>query len=156
MLTELGGPFAFGLSAFTLLIAAASILNIGRLVSNEHAPLWAAIEVFLWSLPGDVVLTIPMAMLLGTLLAMQRLSGESEFVAMKAGGITFFRIVAPLLAAGLVMSAVTYALQEYLVPFSQDQLTLIEDVAISHTSAFNRDLTVSAPLPSGGRQVTIA
>ena len=32
------------------------ILIIGKLVSTEHAPLWAAIEVFLWSLPGIVVL----------------------------------------------------------------------------------------------------
>ena len=156
LLTELSGPFGFGLSAFTLIFAATQLLQIGRLISSEHAPLWAAIEVFLWSLPGEVVLVIPMALLLGTLLAVQRLSGESEITAMKAGGITFIRIVAPLLVAGLVMSFVTYALQEYLVPFSQDQVTLIENIAIGHTSAFNRDLTVTAPLPSGGRQVTIA
>ena len=41
MLTELGGPFVFGLSAFMLIFAATEILNIGKLVSNEHAPLWA-------------------------------------------------------------------------------------------------------------------
>ena len=78
MLTELTGPFVFGLSAFMLIFAATEILNIGKLVSNDHAPLWAALLVFLWSLPGDVVLVIPMALLLGTLLSVQRLSGESE------------------------------------------------------------------------------
>ena len=82
----LAGPFVFGLSAFTLIFAATEILNIGRLVSNDHAPLWAALAVFLWSLPADVVLVIPMALLLGTLLAVQRLSGESELTAMTGGG----------------------------------------------------------------------
>ncbi len=156
MLTELAGPFWFGLSAFTLIFAATELLNIGKLVSTEHAPLWAALLVFLWSLPGYVVLVIPMALLLGTLLAIQRLSGDSEMTALKAAGITFSRIVAPLLAVGIVMSFVTLYLQESVVPYAADQLTEIENGVINHTSAFNRDLTVSAPLPHGGRQVTLA
>jgi lipopolysaccharide export system permease protein len=156
MLMELAGPFGFGLSAFTLIFAATEILNIGKLVSNEHAPLWAAVSVFAWSLPADIVLVIPMALLLGTLLAVQRLSGESEITAFKAAGITFARIVAPLLAVGIVMSFITYFLQESVVPYADDQLTEIENAVINHVSAFNRDLTVSAPLPGGGRQVTIA
>ena len=156
MLTELAGPFGFGVAAFTLIFAATEILNIGKLVSSEHAPLWAALLVFCWSLPADVVLVIPMALLLGTLLAVQRLSGESEITALKAAGVTFARIVAPLLAVGIVMSFVTYFLQEHVVPYADDQLIEIENTVINHVSAFNRDLTVSAPLPGGGRQVTIA
>lgn len=156
VLTELAGPFVFGLSAFTLIFAATEILNIGKLVSSEHAPLWAALLVFAWSLPADVVLVIPMALLLGTLLAVQRLSGESEITALKASGVTFARIVAPLLAVGILMSFVTYYLQEGVVPYANDQLTEIENNVINHVSAFNRDLTVSAPLPGGGRQVTVA
>jgi lipopolysaccharide export system permease protein len=156
MLTELAGPFGFGLGAFTLIFAATEILNIGKLVSNDHAPLWAAVLVFAWSLPGYVVLVIPMALLLGTLLAVARLSTDSELTAMKAAGITFSRIVAPLLAVGIVMSFVTLYLQEELVPFANDQVVEIEDNVINRTSAYNRDLTVSAPLPGGGRQVTIA
>ena len=156
MLSELAGPFLFGVAAFTLIFAATEILNIGRLVSSEHAPLWAALLVFCWSLPADVVLVIPMALLLGTLLAVQRLSGESEITALKAAGVTFARIVAPLLAVGIVMSFVTYLLQELVVPYANDQLIEIENSVINHVSAFSRDLTVSAPLPGGGRQVTIA
>lgn len=156
MLAELVGPFLFGLSAFTLIFAATQIIAIGRAVSETHAPLWAAIEAFLWQLPGMIVLTIPMALLLGTLLAIQRLSGDSELTAMKAGGITFIRIVAPLLAAGIVLSFVTLVLQEDVVPYAQTQFTIIENTVINQTSAFGNDLTVSAPLPGGGRQVTFA
>lgn len=156
MLAELAAPFGFGLGAFTLIFAATEILNVGKLVSNEHAPLGAALAVFGWSLPGYVVLVIPMALLLGTLLAIARLSSDSELTAMKCAGITFSRIVAPLLAVGIVMSVVTLYLQERLVPYANDQLVAIEDQAIRHTSAYGRDLTVAAPLPGGGRQVTIA
>jgi lipopolysaccharide export system permease protein len=156
MLGELAGPFLFGLFAFTLIFAATNMLEIGRLVSEEGVSLWTAIAIFLWDLPAEIVLVIPMALLLGTLLAMQRLSGESEINAMKTSGITFLRIVAPLLVAGMVMSFVMYALQEGVVPFANDQVAVLENEALNRTSTFNRDLTVSAALPGGGRQVTIA
>ena len=58
----------------------------------------------------------------------------------------------PLLAVGIVMSFVTLFLQEALVPYANDQLVEIESAVINHTSAFGRDLTVTAPLPGGGRQ----
>jgi lipopolysaccharide export system permease protein len=154
MLGELVGPFLFGLSAFTLIFAATQIIAIGRAVSEAHAPLWAAIEAFLWQLPSMVVLTIPMALLLGTLLAIQRLSGESEITAMKAGGITFLRIIMPLLVAGFVLSIVTLVLQEAVVPYAQTQFTIIENTVINHTSPFASGTTVNAPLPGGGHQIT--
>lgn len=157
MLSELAGPFLFGLSAFVLIFAATQIIAIGRAVSDAHAPLFAAIEVFLWQLPNTIVLVIPMAMLLGTLLAIQRLSGESEITAMKAGGITFVRIIAPFLVAGLLLSLLTLVLQEALVPYANDRVTEIQNLVINHTSAFGRDLTVRAPLPNNtGFQETIA
>ncbi len=156
VISELSGPFFVGLLAFTSLLAANEILNIGKLITNDHAPLWAAIEIFLWSLPSTTVLVIPMAMLLGTLLMLQRLSGESEIIAMKAGGIALVRIVLPILACGLAMSFVTLAMQEWVQPFAQDQSTEIENTVIKHVSAFNRDLTVTAPLPGGGRQISVA
>ncbi len=126
------------------------------MVANDHAPLWAAIEVFLWQLPQDMTFVLPMALLLGTLLAIQRLSGESEITAMKAGGISFIRMTIPLLAAGLAMTVVMFVVQEYVTPFAADRISDIEGGVLSQISAFNRDTTVSAPLPGGGRQITFA
>ncbi len=156
LLSELSGPFIFGLSAFTLIFAATQIISIGRAISETHAPLWAGVEAFLWALPPIMVLAIPMAMLLGTLLAVQRLSGESEITAMKAAGITFLRIVAPLLAAGVAASLITLALQERVVPIAREQFNIIQSTLIDKSSAFATSLNVSAPLPGGGSQMTFA
>ncbi len=156
LLAELAGPFVFGLAAFTMMISAAQIISIGRLISDAHAPAWAAIELFLWQLPYIETLVIPMALLLGTLLAVSRLSGDSEMTAMKAGGITLYRIAAPLLVAGFVVSLVNLVLQEAVVPFANDRIIEIQSTVVNRTSLFNRDLNVSAPLPGGGRQVTFA
>jgi lipopolysaccharide export system permease protein len=156
LISELGGPFLFGLSAFTLIFAAVNLLALSRLVSEEHAPLIAAVEYFFWQLPSVVVLVIPMALLLGTLLALQRLAGDSEITAMKAGGISLVRISAPLLVVGLVLSVVALLLQEGVVPFAQDRATFLLNEVIKHVGLTNRDLTVTTALPGGGRQLTAA
>jgi lipopolysaccharide export system permease protein len=155
MISELAGPFSFGLSAFTLIFAAANILAISRLVGEEHAPLGIAIAYFLWQMPQIVVTVVPVAMLLGTLLTLQRLSTESELTALKAGGIGLSRSVAPLLVVGFVVSLLAYALQEGVVPFANDQAIFLRDDAIRHVGAFGGGShTVITDLPGGGQQVT--
>jgi lipopolysaccharide export system permease protein len=107
-------------------------------------------------MPQFIVLAIPMAMLLGTLLAMQRLSSESEVTAMKAGGISLGRIVAPLLILGLGVSLVSLLLQEIVVPLANDQASYVRQAAIEHASPALANLQAVTPLPGGGKQVTIA
>jgi lipopolysaccharide export system permease protein len=156
LVTELAGPFVFGLSTFTLIFIATQIISIGKLVSEEHAPLVAAIEYFFWDMPQFLLFVIPMAMLLGTLLAMQRLSGDSEITAMKAGGVGIMRIVLPLAAVGLVVSFVSLVLQEVLVPLANDRAAYIKTAVIQHLNPVEGNLTVVTPLPAGGKQITIA
>ena len=118
MLKELGGPFIFGLAAFTLLFVAGNLLNIARLVSEEHASVFAAAKYFVFTLPATLVLTFPMSMLLAVLLSMSRISGESELVAIRAGGVSLYRVAAPLIAIGFVASIVGLLFQEYVVPYA--------------------------------------
>ncbi|HXF35435.1 MAG TPA: LptF/LptG family permease, partial [Candidatus Acidoferrales bacterium] len=155
MLGELVGPFTFGLSAFTLILIATQLLAIAKFVTDEHAPLLIAIEYFLWGLPQVLIYVIPMALLLGVLLTMQRLSGDSEIIAMKAGGISLYRIVASLIVVGVLASFVSLFLQEEIVPIATDQAAYLREIVIKHIS-INSNLTVVTALPGGGKQLTVA
>ena len=156
IVAELIGPFGFGLSAFMLIFVATNLLSLGRLITEDHAPLWAVIEYFIWGLPQVVPYVISMAMLLGVLLSLQRLSGESEITAMKAGGISLERIAAPLLVVGLALSFLTFFIEQTIVPFANDRSTEILQVTIKHATSLGTNLTVYTPLPDGGRQLTAA
>ncbi|MDH4180308.1 MAG: LptF/LptG family permease [Armatimonadota bacterium] len=117
ILRQMAGPFAFGVVAFVLLFVSANILfRLTELVSELGLSLWTAGELFLLWLPGFVVLTFPLATLVAILVAFGRMSGDSELVAMHAGGISFRRLVAPLVGAGLLISMMTAALNELVVP----------------------------------------
>jgi lipopolysaccharide export system permease protein len=157
MVTALGGPFLFGLAAFTLLFVAGELLNIARLVSEEHASLIAAAKYFFYTLPGTLVLTFPMSMLLAVLLAMSRLSGDSEITAMRAGGISLYRIAAPMIAVGIAASLVGLWFQELIVPAASMKA---EDILRSEIQSGGTEILsnqmVNTILPNGDRQLTLA
>ena len=52
----------------------------------------------------------------GALMAIGRLSGDGEVEAMRAGGVSFVRLAAPVLAAGLLISVLALVLNEMVVP----------------------------------------
>lgn len=117
LLREMAGPFLFGVVAFVLLFVSANILfRLTELVTELGLSLWVASELFLLWLPGFVVLTFPLATLVAILITFGRLSGDSELVAMHAAGVSFRRLVAPVIGVGLAVSLVTVAMNELLVP----------------------------------------
>ena len=107
-------------------------------------------------MPQFLLLVIPMAMLLGTSARHAAALDESEITAMKAGGISLGRIVAPLLLVGFVVSLVALAVQELFVPLANDRAAYVRQQAIEHVSAASWELSAVTALPGGGKQVTIA
>jgi lipopolysaccharide export system permease protein len=156
LIGQLAGPAFFGALAFTLIFVATQLLAIGRLVSQENAPLWVAIEYFLWEMPYYLLLVIPMAMLFGTLLSTGRLSSESEITALKAGGVSLARMFLPLAAVGFAVSLLSFLIQEELVPLANDRAAYIRESVIEHFSPATANLSATTTLPGGGKQVTVA
>lgn len=157
MVTELGGSFLFGLAAFTLIFVAGQLLNIARLVSEEHASLFAAAKYFVYTLPQTLVLTFPMSMLLSVLLAMSRLSADSEVTAMRAGGVSLYRIAAPVVAIGLTASIVALLFQEFVVPEATQRATEIlkREIQSGGVDILQNEV-VRTVLPNQDSQVTYA
>jgi hypothetical protein len=86
VLSETLLPFLFGIGAFLAVLVGVELLyDMLRLVYQEGVPAGAALQIFLLALPGVVTLTFPMAIMFGSLMAMGRLSGDGELVAMRAG-----------------------------------------------------------------------
>lgn len=111
--------FLFGICAFTtVFVGSGTLFRIARLITVYGASIPAVIKVFIFSLPGIVVWTFPMSMLLGTLLAFGRLSGGSEITAMKSCGVSFWRIATPALLLGFCMSLFSVWFNENVVPWA--------------------------------------
>ena len=140
LLREMAGPFLFGVLAFVLLFVSANILfRLTELVAQLGLSLWTATTLFFLWLPSFIVLTFPLATLVGILVAFGRLSGDSELIAMHAGGISFRRLVIPIAAAGLVIALVTAAFNEVIVPAANRRAEEIVRTATARAGGVTKD-----------------
>jgi lipopolysaccharide export system permease protein len=123
-------PFAFALGAMTSLMLLNQIAKrFGDLAGKGLA--WGVIvEVFALSVPFIVAMTLPMAVLVAVLSVMTRLAGDSEVTALRAGGVSLWRIMRPLLLAGAGMTLVAFAFSDHVLPRTNHRLrTLYSDIA---------------------------
>src|SRR6266404_7717238 len=73
-------------------------------------------------LPSVLIFTLPMAVLAGTLIGLGRMGSDSELVAMRAAGVSTWRILWPALALGVIATAATAELNLKEAPQAQQQL----------------------------------
>ena len=118
VLKEVAPMWVTSFFLFSVLISAGQFLfELVRLVS-EGAPFVSVALLAFYILPGIMAKSFPMGMLLATLLAFGRLSGDSEIVALRAGGVSVGRIMAPVAGFGLFVSLLTFAFNEGVVPWA--------------------------------------
>lgn len=119
ILKELLGPFIFGIAAFTSILAGSTVLFylVGDAV-KFGIPIVDVVQLFAYKIPSIVVFTLPMSMLLATILAFGRLSSDLEILALRASGIGFHRLVIPVVTMGLAVSLLTVWFNESVVPKS--------------------------------------
>src|SRR4029453_18122960 len=130
ILREHVGPFVFALTALTSLM----ILNFisrqfGELV-GKGLPASGTGEFFALSIPFTIALTLPMSVLVAVLYAFSRLAAENEVTALKASGVSPWRLVTPALVWGTLMSLFLLAFNDQVLPRANFRLkTLQDDIA---------------------------
>lgn len=117
VLVELLYPFVFGIASFSsIFIASTMLFKITQYMTKYGASLETVARLFMYNLPEIINYTFPMSMLLAALMAFGKLSGSSEIVAMKAGGISYYRIVTPVIVVGFLVSVFSMIWAEKVVP----------------------------------------
>ncbi|HSD27979.1 MAG TPA: LptF/LptG family permease, partial [Vicinamibacteria bacterium] len=92
---EMVAPTAIGLLVFTFVLLIDQIPRLLAVLVARSADFGTILRVFLNLLPSILAVTIPMAFLLGVLLAFGRMASDSEIVALRAVGVSPFRLLAP-------------------------------------------------------------
>jgi len=127
ILKEILSHAVIGAALFTFVVFMRDVGRIMELVVRNSAPAAAVAEIFLFTLPTALTITIPMGVLVGVLLGLSRLAADSEITAMRATGMGawhFVRIVAifVFVAWGLALFN-----NVYLAPHSAAALAQLQD-----------------------------
>ncbi len=142
---ELTGPFIFGVAAFSSVFFAGSVLlKLTEWLMNGM-PVVTALEIVVYSMPSIIFWTLPMSTLLAVLIGVGRLSGDSEVVALFAGGVSFYRLAVPILIFGVVVSGVSLLLNELVAPAAGRRTLEIQSSIMKHAAISDSPFTLEDP-----------
>ncbi|NHF74284.1 LPS export ABC transporter permease LptF [Paracoccus xiamenensis] len=113
------GFFALVLVAVYWVNRAVSLFE--RLIGDGQTAM-VVLEFTLLTLPVVISIVLPVAAFAATAYGTNRLSGESELVAMQAAGLSPWRLARPVLVFGIIIALMVAALVHALVPMARDRL----------------------------------
>lgn len=123
VLTQLLGPVAMLTLLLTSVIWLINILPLLDMVINRGQSALTFFYLILLILPTPLVFIMPIAFFVAVLVTLQRLQGDSELVVMASAGYSLRQLAMPVLVAGAVVMALTYACSLYLAPAGQRALS---------------------------------
>ena len=94
------------------------VQEVGNLGHNNYG-LGQATVVVLLSIPGHLYEIMPVAALIGTMFALSRLVGNSEYAVMRVSGLSNWRVAGYFTVIGVLLSILVLVLGEYIAPWSE-------------------------------------
>ena len=124
ILTQVITMFIMGVLVFTSIIFASdTFITLIKQISKYGIPFKIAFMIIILHLPSVFVMTIPMGVLLATVMTLNNLSLSSEITVMRACGIGLNRIAKPIFIFAIIMSFVSFFVNETIVPVMTKQST---------------------------------
>lgn len=117
---ELAGPTLLGLLVFTFILLATHLFRLTDLLLNRNLELPLFLSFVSTLLPPFLILTAPMALLVGVLLGVGRLAADNEIMAMRTSGVHLVGVFTPVFVAAVILTGLLWAANRSWVPGLMD------------------------------------
>jgi len=130
--SEIGSSFGFSLGLFSVLLVMNHLFYLARLVIGQGIAVQTALILMVYKIPYFVAFSVPMGVLLATVLGIGRLTDHNEIAALRVAGIRLYRIAVPVVLAGALATVGALIFSEGVVSLSDDQYRVVFNEVMSH------------------------
>lgn len=116
VLRQHASPFLFGLALILFVLILDVILQMMDQVLSKGLGFGLAAELFVYNLAWIIALAVPMAVLVSVLMAFGRLAADNEILAVKSNGISFVRLLLPVLITAAVLTILMIIFNDRVLP----------------------------------------
>ncbi len=133
LLKELIPPFVISLVFFSFIFLMRQILEITDMIVNYQVSILAFALMLVYSMPYFLVYIIPMSVMMSVLVTFIRMTGDNEITALKAGGVSLYQLLPPVLLFGCLCAALSVFMAVYGMPWGASAYKMLAlDVAQSN------------------------
>lgn len=135
LIREIVGPLAIGFGLYTFILLIRFLFDSAEMIIRRGLPVSVVGELLVYTLPNIVVLTIPMSLLFGILIAIGRLASDSELVAIRSSGISLVALYRPILLISMFFTVLNVALMVWVLPWGNHSLQYLRLTIVTETVA---------------------
>jgi lipopolysaccharide export system permease protein len=95
-------PFLLALVVFTFILQIPPLMDRAKALLEKGVDAWTILRLLANLIPQALGVTLPMAMLVGLLISLGRLSADREAVALQACGVSLVRLLRPVAVFALI------------------------------------------------------
>jgi lipopolysaccharide export system permease protein len=117
---QIVGSILLVLAALLMLFGFFDLIYELKDVGGQSYRLVPAITFVALSMPGHLYELLPVAALIGTLLALAQLVIHSEYAVMRTSGVSIISMASVLIQIGMVFAVATFLTGEFLAPLSEE------------------------------------
>jgi len=110
---------------FFFLFFVNQILLLAEQIISKRVPLGDVMLLIFYSLPQFMLLSFPFGTLVGTLMAVGRLSSDNELLALQSLGVPSTRLLLPLALMGCLFTGASFLIYDYLMPMGNIQFSAL-------------------------------
>ncbi|MDX9971997.1 MAG: LptF/LptG family permease, partial [FCB group bacterium] len=135
ILWEIAWPMGLALAVVSFIGVAGELRERAQFIPFAYITATDLVLLALYFLPTLLSLLVPVAYMMGILLAFGRFAQQNEIIAMKAAGIPLKRVLAPVLMGGLLLSVGLFFIQDRAQPWalSRANRLLFEEMPLRAT-----------------------
>jgi LPS export ABC transporter permease LptG len=122
ILKEMIGPTLLGFAFYTSIMLMQRLFDMAGMIIRKSLPFEDVMRLLILAIPNIIVLTVPMSLLFGILIAVGRMSADSEIIAMRALGISMRQIYVPVFLFSLALFGINLYLINEVMPRGNSQL----------------------------------
>ena len=98
---------SLSLLVFTFVLMIPPIMQVAQELIAKGVSGWTVFQLMMTLIPQGLGVTIPMAVLIGLLMGLGRMSGDRETVALQACGVSIYRMLLPVMFLAVLAAAAT-------------------------------------------------
>jgi LPS export ABC transporter permease LptF/LPS export ABC transporter permease LptG len=120
------------LAAFVLIFDAFTLFDLLGDISKNHISFFVVFNYFRFLVPYMVYLLAPLAALVATLITLATLAKNNEIIAVKASGVSLYRLILPLGLAGCLVAGGMFAMGETFLPYANQRQDALRNQIKGH------------------------
>lgn len=132
-------PFLMVVVGVVVIMLSVRLSSDMQLIIVNKVPAPIVMRMILYKMPEFVVLGLPVAYMIATLLGLARMSKDFEIIAIRATGTGSKRIMRPILLISMLVSLVSYYINESVVPEANKRSQLATEAASASMAKNGQD-----------------